>query len=398
MLAPKARPTLDVLARQAPGVVEGGGSTWNAEVEVPSVKPVQVEGEGRDRLVEASGTLDCGNSGTSMRLLAGVVAAAPFRTVLTGDDSLSSRPMERVAEPLRSMGAAIETTAGHAPVSITGAPLSAIRFEPATPSAQVKGAVLLAGIAADGTTTITETVRTRDHTERALGALGAPIRFGDGQISTERFQHVGFEGRVPGDPSSAAFLIAASALTGSALEIRDVGLNPSRLQFLSVMERMGISTRVRVERDEVGEPVGSIEVEETDRIVAVRVEADELPLIIDEVPVLAALAAHAASDSWFIEAAELRLKESDRLEAIASGIRSLGGEAAAEGSDLVVAGGGLEGGRARAGGDHRMAMALIVAALAARTRSTIDGVDAADVSYPRFAETLRALGAKVEPA
>lgn len=395
-LSPKARPSLDLSGREASSAVEGGGSTWNAEVEVRSLSPLEVQGEGRGGLQEPESDLDCGNSGTSMRLLAGVLAAAPFRSVLTGDGSLSVRPMERVAGPLRAMGAEVETVEGHPPVSIRGGELHGISFEPSVPSAQVKSAVLLAGVAAEGDTTVIESAPTRDHTERALAALGAPIDHDGSIVTVRRFQHEGFEGRVPGDPSSAAFLIAGAALTGSRLRVRGVGLNPTRLHFLSVMERMGVQTRVEVEGTELGEPVGSIEVEASDGVRSVRVEADELPLIIDEVPVLAALAAHAASDSWFLEAAELRVKESDRLGAIATGIRALGGAAADEGSDLVIAGGGLEGGRADAGGDHRIAMALTIAALGSNTPCRIDGVDAADVSFPGFVETLRRAGADLE--
>jgi 3-phosphoshikimate 1-carboxyvinyltransferase len=395
-LSPKARPSLELMGREARSAVEGGGSTWNEQVEVTAFGPLQVQGEGRGRLVEPRGPLDCGNSGTSMRLLAGVVAATPFRTVLTGDESLSTRPMERVATPLRSMGARVETSDGHAPLAIQGAELTGIRFEPSTPSAQVKGAVLLAGVAAEGVTTVVEPVATRDHTERALEALGAPVEREGTEIRVGRFQHDGFEGRVPGDVSSAAFLIAGAALTGARLTVRDVGLNPSRLHFLSVMERMGIRTHPEVERVEVGEPVGSIDVDPTDGVRSVRIEPEELPLIIDEVPVLAALAAHASSDSWFLEAAELRVKESDRLGAIASGIHALGGAAADEGSDLVIAGGGLSGGRAEAGGDHRIAMALTIAALGSTGECRIDGVDAADVSFPGFVQTLRHAGADLE--
>jgi len=395
-VVPKARPSLDVLGGEASSAVEGGGSTWNEEVEVSAFGPLEVQGEGRGSLQEPTRDLDCGNSGTSMRLLAGVLAAAPFRCVLIGDESLSLRPMERIASPLRAMGADVETTEGHPPVSIGGGQLHGIRFEPSVASAQVKSSVLLAGVAADGVTTVIEPAATRDHTERALSALGASVELDGLSVSVRRFQHGGFDARVPGDPSSAAFLIAGAALTGSRLTVRGVGLNPSRLQFLSVMERMGVRTRVEVEGSEVGEPVGSIEVEPSEGVHAVRVEADELPLIIDEVPVLAALAAHASSDSWFIEAAELRVKESDRLGAIATGIRALGGSAAAEGSDLVIAGGGLEGGRADAGGDHRIAMALTIAALGARTPCRIDGVDAADVSFPGFVATLRRAGADLE--
>jgi 3-phosphoshikimate 1-carboxyvinyltransferase len=393
----KARPSLDVLARDARAPVEGRGSTWNAGVEVPAAGPLEVEGDGRDSLVAPSVDLDCGNSGTSMRLLAGVLVSAPFTSVLVGDPSLSARPMERVAEPLRAMGAEVETTEGHAPVRISGtAGLRGSTFEPDVPSAQVKSAVLLAGLAADGTTSVREPVPTRDHTERALEALGAPIERTDGRIRIRRFQHVGFEGRLPGDPSSAAFLIAAAAITGSALRITGVGLNPSRLHFLDVMERMGIMTRPVVEGSELGEPVGSIEVDACDGVRAVRVEADELPLIIDEVPVLAALAVHAASDSWFLDAAELRVKESDRLGAITRSVRDLGGAAADEGNDLVIAGGGLQGGRTSSDGDHRIAMAMAIAALAARGPSRIDGMDAADVSFPGFVATLDRLGARIE--
>lgn len=392
----KARPVLDVFAQEAPAPVEGGGSTWNAGVEVRVPEPLEVEGDGRDGLQEPSRTLDCGNSGTSMRLLCGVLAGAPFRSVLTGDGSLSVRPMERVAAPLRAMGAQIETSDGHAPLDILGGSLHGESFAPEVPSAQVKSAILFAGLTADGTTAVREAAATRDHTERALEALGAPVERDGPEVRVRRFQHGGFDGRVPGDPSSAAFLIGAAALTGSAITITGVGLNPSRLHFLGVMERMGIEARTVVEGWEVGEPMGSIEVEPCAGVRAVRVAADELPLVIDEVPVLAALAIHADADSWFLEAAELRVKESDRLGAITRCIRDLGGAAADEGNDLVIAGGGLAGGRTAAGGDHRIAMAMAVAALGARGPSRIDGMDAADVSFPGFVPTLDRLGARIE--
>lgn len=326
----------------------------------------------------------------------GVVASAPFRTVLTGDESLSARPMERVAAPLRSMGASVEADDGHAPVTVVGHALRGVDFEARTPSAQVKGAVLLAGIDAEGRTTVREPAPTRDHTERALLALGAPIEIGEG-VTVERFQHEAFSARVPGDPSSAAFLIAAAALTGSTLTITDVGLNPTRTHFLEVMARMGVHVERAVRREELGEPVGDIHVLPTGGIRAVRVEPSELPLVVDEVPVLALLAAHAGSDSWFLEAGELRVKESDRLEGIARGIRALGGHAAAEADDLVVAGGGLEGGRCDAHGDHRMAMAFVVSALAARGAVEVEGAESAEVSFPGFARCLAGLGAPVEP-
>jgi len=393
----KARPSLDVFARNASPGVERGGSTWNENSPEPLDLPLEVEGQGRAGLVPPAETLDCGNSGTTMRLLSGVLAAAPFETVLSGDESLSGRPMDRVAEPLRAMGASIETHDGHPPLVVRGAQLRGIRHVASVPSAQVKSAVLLAGVAADGETTVAEPAPTRDHTERALAALGASVSTDEDGIHVARYQHDGFQARVPGDVSSAAFLIAAAAVTGSRLSIEDVGLNPTRLHFLEVMDRMGVRTTCTVERTELGEPVGSIAVEPCAGVRAVRVEPGELPLIIDEVPVLAALATHASSDSWFLEAAELRVKESDWLHAIATGVRHLGGVAADEGVDLVIAGGGLDGGRADARGDHRMAMALVVAALGARGPSQIDGVEAADVSFPGFVTTMRALGVALEP-
>ncbi len=401
-LAAKGRPALHAWAGNGRQGAEGQRSTWNVRVEGEAEARVsaalEVEGEGRRGLVSPSHDLDCGNSGTTMRLVMGVVSTVAFRSALTGDASLRTRPMERVAVPLRAMGARIETADGHAPVVVDGRPLHGTSYAPATASAQVKSAVLLAGIDADGTTEVVEPAATRDHTERALRALGAPVEITDGRVAVRRFQHEGFSATVPGDPSSAAFLIAAAALTGSEITITEVGLNPTRTHFLDVMGRMGVPTEQRVQREELGEPVGDVHVLSSDGIHPVRVGADELPLVIDEVPVLAMLAAHAASDSWFIEAGELRVKESDRLEGLAAGIRNLGGHAAAEGDDLVVAGGGLEGGRVNAHDDHRMAMAFAVSALAAHRSVEVDGIESAEVSFPGFVHRLAALGASIEGA
>ena len=332
-----------------------------------------------------------------MRLLAGVVASCSFATALTGDASLSARPMERVAEPLRAMGARVKTSGGHAPIHITGGPLTGIRYSTPVPTAQVKSAVLLAGIAAEGETTFIEPARTRDHTERALAALGAPVTLSDRGVTVSRFQHAGFAGDLPGDPSSAAFLIAAAALTGGEIEISGVGLNPTRLRFLAILERMGVRSEIAVDREVLGEPVGTIRADAPSGLIATIVGADELPLVVDEVPVLAMTAVHARGESRFEGAAELRVKESDRLRALAEGIRSLGGEAADEGDDLVVAGPGLSGGTAEAGGDHRLAMAFAVASLAASAPCEIGGLDSAEVSFPGFVRTLLALGAVVDP-
>lgn len=394
-LVPKARPALDLWVSKVALAVEDRGSTWNGASREGSGLILEVEGEGRSGLSAPGEEIDCGNSGTSIRLLAGVVAGSPVSATFTGDESLRRRPMERVAVPLRAMGAEVETTAGHAPISVRGGDLVGIDHTSVVPSAQVKGSLLLAGLSATGVTTVRESAPTRDHTERAIEALGGVCRRGPGWVAIEPFTHEGFDATVPGDVSSAAFLLAAAALTGGEVHVEDVGLNPTRLAFVEVLSRMGVQVEMTETGSELGEPVGSIRVSGGGRLAAIRVEPDELPLIIDEVPILAMMAAFAGGDSWFLGAAELRAKESDRLTAVAVGVRSMGGHAADEGEDLVLAGGGLSGGFASAGGDHRLAMALTVAALAAERPSTIEGIEAADVSFPGFVETLRALGAHV---
>jgi 3-phosphoshikimate 1-carboxyvinyltransferase len=397
----KARPPLDMWARNAWSGVEGGGSTWNETSRDASTDPsggiVEVEGEGRGGLVEPGSDLDCGNSGTSMRLLAGLLSASPFRTRLVGDASLSRRPMERVAAPLRRMGAEIRTEEGHAPIEVSGASmLRGVEHRLDIPTAQVKSAILLAGLAADGETVVIEPTATRDHTERALEALGAPVRRAPVTVRVSRFQHAGFEASVPGDVSSAAFLIAAGALSGSTLTIEDVGLNPTRLRYLDVMARMGVATETTVTGQQLGEPLGRIEVRRTSRLSGTTVEEAELPEVIDEIPVLAVLAACARGETWFLGASELRVKESDRLESVARGIRALGGHAAAEEDDLVIAGGGLRGGVVSSGGDHRLAMAFAVAGAGAEGPCEIEGMEAADVSFPGFDAALRSAGVDVE--
>ena len=337
-----------------------------------------------------------------MRLLTGILAASPFSSMLTGDESLRARPMERVAVPLREMGASIRTDHGHPPVEVHGRPLRGIRHELAVPTAQAKGAILLAGLAAEGWTTVVEPARTRDHTERALRRLGAPIRLEEGErassISVSRFQHDGFEAEVPGDVSSAAFLVGAAILTGGELSIRGVGLNPTRTHFLSVLDRMGVGTEPRVNGEELGEPVGELFVARVAGLRGTDVTVAELPLVIDEVPVLAALAAHADGTTRFTGGAELRAKESDRLTGVAEMVRDLGGRATVEGEDLVVEGGGLPGGRTSARRDHRLAMAAAIAALGARAGCEIDGMEWSEVSFPGFLPALSALGARVEAA
>jgi len=396
----RARPALELWARNAASRVEDGGSTWNGRSrdsrEEGSTDVLELEGEGRDSLVEPSTDLDCGNSGTSMRLLAGVLSAAPFRSRLIGDASLHARPMERVAVPLRRMGAEVRTTDGHAPLEISGAPLRGIEYRLDVPTAQVKTAILLAGLAAEGETVVVEPTQTRDHTERILTALGAPIGRRDGTVAVSRFQHAGLEGAVPGDVSSASFLIGAAGITGAEVTIRDVGLNPTRIGFVGVLARMGIRCDAEATGEQLGEPVGTIRARRVGPLTGTTIEADEMPGVIDEVPMLAAVAAVAAGQTRFLGAGELRVKESDRLARVAEGIRSLGGNALAAGDELIVAGGGLVGGSASSSGDHRLAMAFAVAAAGANAPSEIDGIEAADVSFPGFVAALRSVGVDVE--
>jgi 3-phosphoshikimate 1-carboxyvinyltransferase len=362
---------------------------------------VEVEGRGGPGLGPPRETLDCGNSGTTLRLVAGIAARLPGRTVLDGDASLRRRPMERVAEPLRLMGATIRTRDGRAPLEIEGGALVGVHYACPVPSAQVKSAVLLAGLAAEGETVVTEPAPTRDHTERALEALGAPVRrtVGLGEVAVRAFEPSGFSAGVPGDPSAAAFLLGAAAITGGGVTVEGVGLNETRGRFLAVMERLGASVRTDglVASATLGEPVGSLAGGAGPAgLRGASVPADELPLVIDEVPVLAAMAAHAEGESRFEGGGELRVKESDRLTGLAEGLRGLGGEAGVEGDALVVGGGGLAGGRANGRSDHRLAMALAVAALGARGPSVVDGIGWAAVSFPGFVEALTGLGARVE--
>jgi len=366
----------------------------------PPDASIDIAGGGRIGLREPDVTVDCGNSGTTLRMTCGLVAGSAFTTVLDGDRSLRSRPMDRVAEPLRSMGADVVTDRGRPPVRVRGGDLRSIRYALRVPSAQVKTAVLLAGLAADGETTVVDRAGTRDHTERALAALGAPIRIDDavGAVTVGPFQHEGFSGVVPGDVSAAAFLAAAAVVTGTEVTVQRVGLNPTRTGFLDVIGRMGARVDRVTDAESLGEPEGRLVVGAGSSLRGTTISDDELPRVIDEVPVLAVVAACAAGESRFRGAGELRVKESDRLEGLVRLIRGLGGDAAVEGEDLVVDGTGLRGGFADSGGDHRMAMAAAVGALGAAGPSEIEGIEAADVSFPEFWRMLVELGARIEVA
>jgi 3-phosphoshikimate 1-carboxyvinyltransferase len=352
-------------------------------------RAVIVQGRGFERWRSSSDPLDAGNSGSTMRMLAGLVAAQPFTTMMVGDDSLSRRPMGRVIEPLTRMGARIDATEGHAPLTIHGARLQAIAHVPEVPSAQVKSAVLLAGLHAEGTTSVTEPAQTRDHTERALAAFGITVASDGARVSVNGGQRPAAQTlSVPGDFSSAAFwMVAAAAFPGSRVEIDEVGLNPTRIGLVDVLRRFGARVEIRESGVVAGEPRGTIIVE-GDRSGAVEILPTEVPGLIDELPAIAALAAHGGEVS-VRGAAELRNKESDRIAALVAGFRGLGIDADERADGFLIHGAGApSGGVADARGDHRMAMAFAIAALAARSPSRIEGSDAVVISYPEFFETL----------
>jgi 3-phosphoshikimate 1-carboxyvinyltransferase len=360
---------------------------------VEDTHAVVVLGRGLGGLRSPAEPLDAGNSGTTMRLMAGVVAGHPFSTTLVGDGSLSRRPMRRVLEPLARMGARTESVDGHAPLTIHGGQLHAIAHFPEVPSAQVKSAVLLAGLLAEGETSVSEPVLTRDHTERAFRAFGVKIDCVGARVSVGGGQRLrSADLSVPGDFSSAAFwLVAAAAFPGSRVEIEDVGLNPTRTALLDILQRYGARVTVEIAGSEAGEPRGTIAVE-GDAANSLAIEPVEVPALIDELPAIGALAAGGV-EVQVRGAAELRVKESDRIAVLVAGFRSLGFDADERPDGFVVRGRATADAPRRdrvadACGDHRMAMAFAIAALAGRRPSTIEGADAVGISYPGFFETL----------
>jgi len=356
---------------------------------------IQIAGRGAGGLRAPSSTLDAGNSGSTMRMLSGILAAHPFRSTISGDDSLTRRPMRRIIVPLERMGARIASSDGRPPLTIDGATrLSAIDFEPDVPSAQVKSAVLLAGLHADGRTRVVEPLPTRDHTERALLTFGADVGRDGAAVSITGGQRLG--GRdltVPGDISSAAFwLVAAAALPDSEVVIDEVGLNPTRTGILDVLRRMGARIDASHGQAFTGEPMGTITVRHGGLGEAV-IAPEEVPGVIDELPVLAALATHGGG-LQVSGAQELRVKESDRISALAEGLRRMGAEIDERPDGFHVHGGRrLRGGEVDAKHDHRLAMAFAIAALGASGPTTIHDAGAAAVSYPEFFSVLESLRA-----
>lgn len=336
-----------------------------------------------------SHVLDAGNSGSTIRMLMGALAGSPFAAILDGDASLRRRPMERVAAPLRRMGAQISTTDDRPPVTIQGGPLQGITLNLEVASAQVKTAVLLAGLRAHGNTEVAESASSRDHTERLLPAFGAPVRRDGLRVSlTGGHRLEGIEATVPGDPSSAAFLLVAGLVRpNSEVRCDGVGLNPKRIGFLYALRAMGASIDAEVHTEEP-EPLGAV-VARSSSLHGAVIDGDAIPALVDEVPILAVAAALAEGETVFRGVGELRVKESDRIAAMVEGLRALGANAEATTDTLVVRGPArLRGAPLRSHGDHRIAMALAIAALAADGPSRLDDAGCVGVSYPGFWQAL----------
>ncbi len=340
----------------------------------------------------AAHPLDCGNSGSTMRMLSGLLAAQKETYTLIGDASLSRRPMERVRKPLAEMGATIELTDGHAPVVIRGGKLRGIDYATPIPSAQVKTAVLFAGLQADGETTLHETVRTRDHGELALQAFGAQLHRGTGFVSIDGGQKLkAIDAVIPGDISSAAFFLCASALfPDSSLVFDALGLNPTRASLLDVLGALGARTSVLDLEEQNGELIGTVQLQAPKEGLGSTVISGALAAqLIDELPVLAAIAPYTRGGIRIRDAKELRVKESDRIALVVQNLRAMGAQVEEFEDGLDVPGGQhLHGAVIESGGDHRIAMAFSVAALKAEGDTQIHGAEAAAISFPEFFELL----------
>jgi 3-phosphoshikimate 1-carboxyvinyltransferase len=371
-----------------------------------TVHPDQVELEGRGfSLVEPEQILGCGNSGTTLRLLSGVLAAQPFLSVLSGDASLNRRPVARLIEPLRRMGAELWARAGDQlpPLVVRGRPLRGIDYALPVASAQVASSILLAGLQAEGETTVLVPGPARDHTERLLALLGAaieiePLRGGGRRVSLSGPSSLTASVlRIPGDFSAAAFFFAAAAaLPEARVTAHGVSLNPTRSGLLEVLEQMGATVMRAHPRVACGEEVADVTVIGPERLLAVDIPPEWLPRLIDEIPAWAIAAAVAAGRSRLRGAAELRVKESDRLAVLAEDLGHLGIVVEEHEDGIEIDGGTLKGGTVRAMGDHRIAMAFAVAGSLARGPVVVEEAEGIETSYPGFADTFRALGGAIE--
>ena len=352
---------------------------------------LMIHGRGLN-LTEPKSDIDCGNSGTTMRLLSGILAGQQFSSRLIGDESLSTRPMERIVSPLGAMGCKIsaEGENGCAPLSINGGGLKSINYEMPVASAQVKSALLLAGLYAKGRTSVVEPLRTRDHTEKMLDFFQVRTDRNDNEIGIESGQML--ESRdfgVPGDISSAAFwLVAASSFPNSQLMVKNVGLNPTRNGILKILVRMGAYVSESVETNSGGEETGNVTVQ-GGKLKGIEISGDIVPNIIDEIPIIAVAAALADGKTIIKDAAELRVKESDRISAVAENLSKMGADLQETSDGMVINGGNqLQGAELKSFGDHRIAMAFAVAGLFASGQTIITDAECVSISYPNFEEHL----------
>ena len=349
---------------------------------------LSVQGVGLDGLKEPANVIDCGNSGTTMRLISGILAAQPFFSVLTGDQYLRKRPMRRIVEPLTRMGARIYGRDQHnrAPLAIVGGALKPIDYSSAIASAQVKSAVLLAGMQTQGTTTVYEPHLSRDHSERMLRYFGVPLEsFSGGARVTGPVELEGRDLVVPGDISSAAFfLVAALIVPNSELLLKNVGINPTRSGIIDILRQMGGSIELLDEREQCGEPVADLLVKSS-RLCGIDINGELVPRAIDEFPVISVAATFADGVTRITDAAELRVKETDRIEAVCISLNKLGGRVEPLDDGMRITGTGhLSGGSVSSFGDHRIAMSMAIASLRAAAEVTIDDTGCTETSFPGF--------------
>lgn len=361
-----------------------------------SGEDIIIRGKGIHGLKEPDNVIDCGNSGTTIRMLSGVLAGNPFFSVLSGDTSLRSRPMRRVITPLSLMGAEISGRADnkYPPLAVKGKPLQAMKYILPVASAQVKSAIILAGLYAAGETEITEPAKSRDHTERMLPSFGAKIATTGLHITIKGGAEMqGGEIYVPGDFSSAAFFIVGALLIrDSDLTIRGVGINPTRIGLLNALKKMGADIEVRNIREVSGEPVADIHCSGGRELNAVTITEEDIPSLIDEFPVLCVAATQANGVTFIRGAKELRVKESDRIRSMATELGKMGAEIEEFEDGLSIRGKGvLKGGDIESYGDHRIAMAMSIAALIAEGKTTIRGISSVNISFPGFFDIVRRL-------
>jgi 3-phosphoshikimate 1-carboxyvinyltransferase len=354
-----------------------------------------VHGKGWDGLKEPSSILDVGNSGTTTRLLLGVLAGRPFHYILIGDSSIARRPMSRVADPLRRMGAHIDgrENGQYAPLAIRGGELKAIEFTMKVASAQVKSALLFAGLQADGSTTILEPVRSRDHTERMIHQFGGEIVRNENIIVVNGNQNLSNASvNVPGDISSAAFFMVAAVITpNSEVTIENVGLNPTRTGIIEVLKRMGASIQVETDKEGESEQKGTIEVKSSD-IKGIEISGSLIPRLIDELPIIALLATQAEGTTVIKDAAELKVKETNRIDAVVNELTALGANIEATADGMIIHGkSAIHGGKVKSYGDHRMGMMLAIASLISSDTIYLEASAAIQVSYPDFFHDLHSL-------